>query len=96
MILSLCDFVVFTAGRFVLSHVLLFVLVFSVLFSIVITSLGEEKGGLCASRAFVCLFCTRQFLSFFSSSWSQGLAAAFDCDTSWTFLFTVLIIKLEY
>ena len=28
-------------------------------FSIVITSLGEEGAGLCASRAFVCLFCTR-------------------------------------
>ena len=27
-------------------------------FSIVITSLGEEGAGLCASRAFVCLFCT--------------------------------------
>ena len=28
-------------------------------FSIVITSLGEEGAGLCASRAFICLFCTR-------------------------------------
>ena len=28
-------------------------------FSIVITSLGEEGAGLCASRAFVCLFCKR-------------------------------------
>ena len=27
-------------------------------FSIVITSLGEDRAGLCASRAFVCLFCT--------------------------------------
>ena len=26
--------------------------------SIVITSLGEEGAGLCASRTFVCLFCT--------------------------------------
>ena len=31
---------------------------FFILFSIVITSLGEEGAGLCASRAFVCLFCT--------------------------------------
>ena len=47
---------------------LLFVLVFFFVlffvfffgpFSIVITSLGEERAGLCASRAFVCLFCTR-------------------------------------
>ena len=28
-------------------------------FSIVITSLGEERADLCASSAFVCLFCTR-------------------------------------
>ena len=35
---------------------LLFVLVF--LYSFVITSLGEEGAGPCASRAFVCLFCT--------------------------------------
>ena len=32
--------------------------VFQLPFSIVITSLGEERAGLCASRAFVCLFCT--------------------------------------
>ena len=44
-----------------LSLVLLFVLVFFSLFSIVITSPGEERAGLCASRAFVCLFCTRYF-----------------------------------
>ena len=50
--------------------------VFSVLFSIVITSLGEERAGLCDSRAFVCLFCMRQFMSFFSFSWCQRLAAA--------------------
>ena len=31
---------------------------FFIPFSIVITSLGEEGAGLCASRAFVCLFCT--------------------------------------
>ena len=33
--------------------VLLFVLVFFSPFSIMITSLGEERAGLCASRAFV-------------------------------------------
>ena len=38
---------------------------FFIPFSIVITSLGEEGAGLCASRAFVCLFCTRKCLSFF-------------------------------
>ena len=53
MVLSLCGFVFFTTGRFVLCHTLLFVLVFSsVLFSIMITSLEEEGAGLCASRAF--------------------------------------------
>ena len=35
------------------------VVVVLVLFSIVITSLGDERAGLCASRAIVCLFCTR-------------------------------------
>ena len=42
-----------------------------VLFSFVITSLGEERAVLCASRAFVCLFCV-----IFSSFWCQGWAAA--------------------
>ena len=32
---------------------LLFVLVFSSPFSIVVTSLGEERAGLCGSRAFI-------------------------------------------
>ena len=35
------------------------------LFGIVITSLGEEGAGLCTPRAFVCLFCACEFLSFF-------------------------------
>ena len=71
-------------------------------FSIVITSFGEERTGLCASRAFVCLFCTRKFLSFFSSTWRQGLAAACDCGTTWTFLSTFLLsfvtakVKMDY
>ena len=38
---------------------------FSVHFSILITLLGEEGAGLCASRTFVCLFCAFIFLSFF-------------------------------
>ena len=42
--------------------------------------------GICVSRAFVCLFCTLWYLSFFSSSWCRGLVAASDCDTPWTFL----------
>ena len=53
-----------------------------------ITSLGEEGAGLCASRAFVCLFCACWCLSFSSSSWCQGLAAVCDCGTPWTFLLT--------
>ena len=41
-----------------LSLALLFILVCVLsVFSIVITPLGEERAGLCASRAFVCLFC---------------------------------------
>ena len=50
-------FVVLTSGHFMLSLALLFVFVcffFSVPFSIVITSLQEERAGLCASCAFVC------------------------------------------
>ena len=75
------------------SLVLLFVLLllfFSVLFSTVITSLGEERPGLCASRAFVYSFYECPFLSFFSSSWCQGLTVACDCGTPWTFLLTFL------
>ena len=42
-----------------------FVLVFLYFFSLVVTSLGEEGAGLCASSAFVCLFCTCFFFFFF-------------------------------
>ena len=85
VLLSLFGFVVFTTRRFMLSLVLLCVLVCfqSCLDNIVIMSLGEERDGLCASRAYVCLFCTRQFLSF--SSWCQGLTVPCDCGTPWTF-----------
>ena len=64
---------------------------FSVCFSILITSLGEEGAGLCAPRAFVCLFCAFMFLSFFSSSWCRGLAAVCDCGIPWTFLSTFFV-----
>ena len=50
---TLFGFVVFTTGHFVLSCLALCFHVFSVLFSIVITSLGEERAGLCASCAFL-------------------------------------------
>ena len=56
--------------------------------NIVISLFGQEGTGLCASRAFVLLFCTCYLLSFFSSSWCLGLAAVCDCGTSWTFLLT--------
>ena len=59
--------------------------------SIVISSLWEEGAGLCASRAFVCLFCTCYCLSF-SSSWCRRLAAVCDCDTPWTFLLTLVLL----
>ena len=36
---------------------MLFVLVSAFVFSILITSLGEEGAGLCASRTFVCFAC---------------------------------------
>ena len=79
---------VFTTQRFIFSLALLFVVVFffPFLFTIVITSIGEDSAGLCVSRAFVCFIYTRKFLSFFSSSWCQGLAASCVFDTPWTFL----------
>ena len=57
-------------------------------FSIVTTSLGEEGAGLCGSHACVGLFYTHYFVSFFSSSWRQGLTASSDCVTPWTVLLT--------
>ena len=71
---------VYTTGRFMFNLALLFFLVFLQSFSVVITSLVEDGTGLCASHAFVCLFCT-----YFSSSWCQGLTVASDCGTPWTF-----------
>ena len=65
VILTLCCFVGFTTGRFILNHAVLFLCVFVCFlfcfvffshFSIVITSLGEERAGVCAFRAFICLF----------------------------------------
>ena len=66
---------------------------FWVLVSIVI-AWGRE-GFLCASHVFVCLFCTHQFLSFFSSTWCQGWTAACNCGTPWTFLLTILIVSVH-
>ena len=92
--LILRDFVVFTMGRVVLSLALLFVLVFV---QCLITSPGEERAaGLCDSRVFVCLVCTRSFLSFFSCFWCQWLSAACDCGTPWAFLFTFLPRSVLY
>ena len=54
--------------------------------STVITSLVEEKIGLCASHAFVCLFCTRWFVLFLFL-----LAADCDYGNPWTFLLTVCL-----
>ena len=69
MIFSLFDVVAFTTGRFVLSCL---ALCFRVLFFSTVKHSDhlawDEMAGLCASRAFVCLCCTHQFLFFFSSS----------------------------
>ena len=52
--LTLCCFVVYSAGRFVVCRsVCHFVLVFFDYFSIAITSLGEERANLSAFRTFV-------------------------------------------
>ena len=63
----------------------LFSCFFSILFSIVITSLGEERAGLCASRACACLSYMCYFLCFF---YFFLLAAAYDCGSLWTFHLT--------
>ena len=47
--------IIYTAGRFMFGLALCFVCVSFVLCSILITLLGEEGAGLCASRAFVLL-----------------------------------------
>ena len=72
------------------SFIFLFIFFFSP-FNIVITLLGEERAGLRVSCVFVCLFGTRYFLSFFSYSWCQGLAAACDCGTPLTFLLNLIL-----
>ena len=63
---------------------------FVLLFNIMINLFGEGRAGLCAFCAFDCIFYTYYFLSFFSSSRWQGLAAVCDCDTPWTYLLAVL------
>ena len=77
----LCGFVVFYYWPFhVKSCLALCSRVLSVLFDIVITSLREERAGICASS-----ICTRSILSVFSSSWCQGLATTCACGTPCTF-----------
>ena len=62
LIYILCSFVVYTTRRLMFSSLLvLFVLVSPVCFGFLITSLGEEGAGLCASHTFVCLFCACMF-----------------------------------
>ena len=75
---------------FLLFFFVFFVVVFSVLFSTVITLLGKDRPGLCASRPFAYSFYKHPFLLFFSSSLYQGLTAACDCDTPWTVILTFL------
>ena len=53
-------------------------------FRIVIT----DRTGLCASRAFVFLHAFNFFHFSLPLARDQGLAAACDCGTPWTFLFT--------
>ena len=78
---------VFSTGRFVSSLVLLFVLVFQSSFGTVITWLEEERAGLCALHASICLCFV---LSIFSSSLCQGLAMVCDCSTPWSSPLTFL------
>ena len=85
--LILCSCVVYTMGRLIFFKSSRDLCPrFSVCLSILITTLGEDEAGLCASRKFVCLFCASMILSFFSSSWCQGLAEVCNCGIPWTFL----------
>ena len=61
---------------------------FSVCFSVLITSLGQEGAGLCASRTFVCLFCACMFLSFSLPLGVEGWL--WFVIVPWTFLLTFL------
>ena len=61
---------------------------FYVCFSILITSLGEEGAGLCASRTFVSLFCASIFFVLFLFLWVSRVAAVCDCGIPWIFLLT--------
>ena len=77
---------VYSTRRFVVClSVCHFVLVFFSPFSIAITSLGEERANLSASRTFFSV-CACFDLSVSSSSWGLGRAAVCDCGTPWTFL----------
>ena len=75
---------------------------FFISFSIVIASLGEEGAGLCASRAFVCLFLHMLVSVIFlfllvsgvGCGW-MGLDAVCDCGTPWTFLLTFIAQNLQ-
>ena len=96
-VLILCRFVVYTTSAscfkvFPCSLSSCFVIPFS----IVITSLGEEGAGLCAYRAFVCLFVLYGLVFviflFLLVSGCRGLAVVCDCDTPWTFLLTFLFL----
>ena len=62
---------------------------FVIPFSIVITSLGEEGGDLCVSRAFDCIVV---FCHFSLPLGVGGFAAVSGCGTHWTFLLTFLHI----
>ena len=50
-----------------------------------IISLDEERADLCASVHVLFILNALVCLSFVSSSWCKGLAAACDCGTPWTF-----------
>ena len=60
LFLILCSFVTLTTGRLVFSRALC--PRFCVCFSILITSIGEEGAGICASRTFVCVFVLRLYV----------------------------------
>ena len=54
-------------------------------FSMVITSLGEEGAGLCASRELVCFVLYVLVFVMFLFLLVSGVIAAYDCGNPWTF-----------
>ena len=89
IIAYLFTLVVCTTWRFMYCFALLLGLFCSVLLTLWSSRVGKREllyVFLCVSRAFVCLFCKRELLSYFSSTWWQGVDGTCDYGSPWTFI----------